>query len=121
MVSSMVLCGLSGMTIPLAVAVPAVALPMVLAAEFTQWMFLVVYKTGEVSMRQEVTPDHLLGRVNATERFVTYGAISLGALFGGFLGAEIGVRAALVTGMAGMLLASSWLLFSPVRSWQPHR
>ncbi len=121
MVSSMVLCGLSGMTIPLAVAVPVVALPMVLAAEFTQWMFLVVYKTGEVSMRQEVTPDHLLGRVNATERFVTYGAISLGALFGGFLGAEIGVRAALVTGMAGMLLASSWLLFSPVRSWQPHR
>ncbi len=121
MVSSMVLCGLSGMTIPLAVAVPVVALPMVLAAEFTQWMFLVVYKTGEVSMRQEVTPDYLLGRVNATERFVTYGAISLGALLGGFLGAEIGVRAALVTGMAGMLLASSWLLFSPVRSWRPHR
>ena len=121
MVSSMVLCGLSGMTIPLAVAVPALALPMVLASEFAQWMFLVVYKTGEVSMRQEVTPDRLLGRVNATERFVTYGAIPPGALLGGFLGGEIGIRATLVVGMAGMLLASSWLLFSPVRSCQPHR
>ncbi len=121
MVSSMVLCGLSGMTIPLAVAVPTLALPMVLASEFAQWLFLVVYKTGEVSMRQEVTPDRLLGRVNATERFVTYGAIPLGALLGGFLGQEIGVRAALVVGMAGMLLASSWLLFSPVRFWRQHR
>ena len=121
MVSSIVLCGLSGMTIPLAVAVPAVALPMVLAAELAQWMFLVVYRIGEASMRQEVTPDRLLGRVNATERFVTYGAIPLGALLGGFLGQEIGVRAALMTGMAGMLLASSWLLFSPVRSWRPRR
>ncbi len=121
MVSSMVLYGLSGMAIPLAVAVLAVALPMVLAAEFAQWMFLVIYKTGEVSARQEVTPDRLLGRVNATERFVTYGAIPLGALLGGFLGQEIGIRATLVAGMAGMLLASSWLLFSPVRSWHPHR
>ena len=121
MVSSMVLCGLSGTTIPLAVAVPAVALPMVLAAEFAQWMFLVVYKTGEVSMRQEVTPDRLLGRVNATERFVAYGAIPLGALLGGFLGQEVGIRITLVAGMAGMLLASSWLLFSPVSSWRPRR
>ena len=121
MVFSMVFCGLSGMTIPLAVAVPAVALPMVLAAEFAQWMFLVVYKIGEASMRQEVTPDRLLGRVNSTERFVTYGAIPLGALLGGFLGQEIGVPATLVAGTPGMLLASSWILFSPVRSWRPHR
>lgn len=116
MVGAMLLCGLSGMAIPLAVAVPAVALPMVLAAEFGQWFFLVVYRVVEVSVRQTVTSDHLQGRVNATERFVVYGVIPLGALLGGALGEVAGVRVALVAGMLGMLAASLWLLFSPVRS-----
>jgi predicted MFS family arabinose efflux permease len=116
MAGAMVLCGLSGMAIPLAVAVPAVALPMVLAAEFGQWFFLVVYRVVEVSVRQTITPDHLQGRVNATERFVVYGVIPLGALLGGFLGEAAGVRVALIAGMLGMLAASLWLLFSPVRS-----
>lgn len=116
MAGAMLLCGVSGMAIPLAVAVPAVALPMVLAAEFAQWFFLVVYRVIEVSVRQKVTPDHLLGRMNATERFVVYGAIPLGALLGGILGEAAGVRVALVAGMLGMLAASLWLLLSPVRS-----
>ena len=67
-------------------------------------------------MRQEITPDRLLGRVNATERFMVYGAIPLGALLGGLLGEWIGVPATLVVGMLGMLFASLWLLLSPVRS-----
>jgi MFS family permease len=116
MAGAMVLCGLSGMAIPLAVAAPAVALPMVLAAEFGQWFFLVVYRVVEVSVRQTITPDHLQGRVNATERFVVYGVIPIGALLGGFLGEAAGVRVALIAGMLGMLAASLWLLFSPVRS-----
>lgn len=116
MAGAMVLCGFSGMAIPLAIVFPAVALPMVLAAEFAQWLFLVVYRVGEVSLRQRITPDSLLGRVNATERFVVYGAIPLGALLGGFLGEVIGVPLTLVTGTLGMLLASLWLLLSPVRS-----
>ena len=116
MAGAMLLCGLSGMAIPLAVAAPAVALPMVLAAEFAQWLFLVIYRVVEVSVRQQITPDRLQGRVNATERFVVYGAIPLGALLGGLLGEAAGVRFALVAGMLGMLAASLWLLLSPVRS-----
>lgn len=116
MVGAMVLCGISGMAIPLAVVFPAVALPMVLAAEFAQWLFLVIYRVGEVSLRQRITSDGLLGRVNATERFVVYGAIPLGALLGGFLGEVIGVPLTLVAGILGMLSASLWLLLSPVRS-----
>ena len=116
MASAMVLCGLWGMAIPLAVAVPTIALPMVLAAEFAQYLFLVIYRVGEVSVRQAITPDHVLGRVNATQRFLVYGAIPLGALLGGFLGEWIGVAPTLVVGMLGTLLASLWLLLSPVRS-----
>lgn len=119
MVGAMVLCGLSGMAVPLAVVFPAVALPMVLVAEFAQWLFLVVYRVGEVSLRQEVTPNHLLGRVVATERFAVYGAIPLGSLFGGLLGEVVGVPLTLVVGMIGTLAASLWLLFSPVRRVRP--
>ena len=116
MTGAMVLCGVSGMAIPLAVVFPVVALPMVLVAEFAQWLFLIVYRVGEVSLRQEITPDRLLGRVNATERFLVYGVVPLGALCGGFLGEVIGVTLTLVAGMLGMLSASLWLLFSAVRS-----
>lgn len=119
MTGAMLLCGLSGMAIPLAVAVPAVALPLVLAAEFAQWLFLVIYRVVEASVRQKIVPDRLQGRVNATERFVVYGVIPLGALLGGFLGGSGGVRFALVAGMLGMLAASLWLLLSPVRSLRP--
>jgi MFS family permease len=119
MTASMVLCGLFGMAVPLAVLVPAVALPLVLAAEFAQYLFLVVYRVGEVSARQTITPDRVLGRANATQRFVVYGAIPLGGLLGGLLGEAIGVPPTLVVGMLGMLLASLWLLLSPVRSMRP--
>lgn len=116
MVVSMVLCGLFGLAIPLAVVLPTIALPMVLAAEFAQWLFLVIYRVGEVSARQQVTPDFILGRVNATQRFMVYGAIPLGGLLGGFLGEVVGVPMTLVVGMLGMLLSSGWLLLPSVRS-----
>jgi MFS family permease len=67
-----------------------------------------------VSLRQTVTPGHLLGRMNGSYRFVTWGVIPIGALLGGLLGEVIGLRAALAVGAAGMSLAWLWVLFSPV-------
>ena len=116
MAGSMVTCGFFGLAIPLAVAFPAVALPMVLTAEFVQYLFLTIYRVGEVGARQTLTPDHLLGRTNATQRFLVYGAIPLGGLCGGLLGEMVGVPLTLVTGMLGMLLASLWLILSPAKS-----
>ncbi|MDQ5867896.1 MAG: MFS transporter [Chloroflexota bacterium] len=69
-----------------------------------------------VSLRQTVTPGHLLGRMNGSYRFITWGVIPIGALLGGFLGEVIGLRAALVVGAAGMSLSWLWVLFSPVPS-----
>ena len=67
-----------------------------------------------VSFRQTVTPTHLLGRMNGSYRFLTWGVIPIGALLGGFLGEAIGLRAALAVGAAGMSLAWLWVLFSPI-------
>ncbi|ARZ68866.1 MFS transporter [Streptomyces albireticuli] len=70
----------------------------------------------KVTARQELTPDHLLGRMNATFRFLVTGALAVGSLLAGLLGEFAGLRAALWTG-AG-IMAVSWLLifFSPLRS-----
>ncbi|TDD43872.1 MFS transporter [Nonomuraea terrae] len=69
---------------------------------------------GQITYRQTVTPDHLLGRVNASVRFLTWGAMPLGALLGGLIAQQIGVRQALWVLMVGRLVAFVPLLFSPL-------
>ena len=116
MIGAQVLFGLIGLFVPLAVLVPQWALPMIVASEFGQWMALLVYYVNAISVRQAITPDRLLGRVNATMRFLAGGANPIGALIGGALGGVIGVPLTLVVASFGMLLSFLWLLLSPVRS-----
>ncbi len=75
----------------------------------------VVYNVNQVSFRQRLCPDRLLGRMNATMRFVVWGVLPIGALVGGALGALVGLRATLWVGALGQALAGLWLLFSPMR------
>lgn len=110
------LFGIGGLTIPLAVVARGVAVPLVLAAEFLQWLTFVIATVNQVSLRQAMTPHNLLGRVNATWQFVVAGSVSIGSLLGGALGDAIGVRATLVVGVVGMLIAFLWLLWSPLRT-----
>ena len=114
-IGARLLVGLGGMVIPVAVLVPAVALPMVVAAEFFQWLMLVLADVNSLSLRQAVTPDRLQGRVNATSRVLVWGFQPLGALLGGLLGTLFGAPSALVVGMLGMLAAVGWVYWSPLR------
>ena len=43
-------------------------------------------------MRQRITPDRLLGRLNSAHRLVAWGTKPLGAALGGVLAAGIGLR-----------------------------
>ena len=115
MIGAQAACGLTGMLVPLAVLVPAWALPMIVAAEFAQWMAILVYWVNAISVRQAITPDRLQGRVNATMRFLAGGASPIGAVIGGALGGVIGVPLTLVVASFGMLLGFLWPLLSPVR------
>jgi MFS family permease len=76
----------------------------------------VVYNVNQVSFRQRLCPDRLLGRMNATMRFVVWGVLPIGALIGGLLGSTAGLRATLWVGVAGEALAGVWLLASPMRA-----
>lgn len=112
---SATLFGAFGLTIPLAVLVPSVELPLVVFAEFAQWMMLVVFSIGSGSLQQAITPDHLLGRVAASDLVLANGLQPIGAFLGGVLGQVIGVQEALLIGVAGMFCAGAWVYWSPVR------
>ena len=72
--------------------------------------------TNQVSLRQAITPDHLLGRMNASIRFIGWIAAPLGALMGGVLGESIGLHATLVIAALGGVLGFLWVWFSPLRT-----
>jgi MFS family permease len=64
------------------------------------------------SLRQELTPDHLLGRVISAFRLFSYGAVPLGALLGGVVGRTFGLRAPFL--LAGVVVPLVALLCLPV-------
>src|SRR5262249_3537312 len=66
---------------------------------------VVVYNVTQVSFRQGLTPDRLLGRMNATMRFLVWGTMPVGGLLGGIFGKYFGVRETLWIGAIGGLLA----------------
>jgi MFS family permease len=63
----------------------------------------IVYAIANVSLRQRLCPGEILGRVNATMRFLMMGLFPLGALLGGLLGELAGVRP--VLWLSGVILA----------------
>jgi MFS family permease len=78
----------------------------------------VIYNVAQVSLRQAITPENFLGRMNATMRFLVWGTIPIGSLIGAGLSEVIGVRATIWVGSGLMLLAFLPVLFSPVRHIQ---
>ncbi|MGC9666551.1 MFS transporter [Planosporangium sp. 12N6] len=76
---------------------------------------VVVFNVVSISVRQDLCPDHLLGRMNATMRFFVWGTLPLGGLLAGALGSAVGLRAALWIGAVGTLLSAGWLVASPIR------
>ncbi|WP_051835425.1 MFS transporter [Streptomyces sp. NRRL S-481] len=79
---------------------------------FTVSFGIVVYNVGQVSIRQALCPPEMLGRMNASVRFIVWGILPLGSLIGGALGEWIGVRGGLFVAGAGMTAGVLWLLLS---------
>lgn len=114
-VGASVLIGLGGLVVPLASGPLPVAVSLLVAAQFVMGLANTVYNVNQISLRQAITPDRLLGRMNASMRFLVWGTIPIGSLLGGVLGEAIGLRPTLFVGAFGELLASLWVFFSPVR------
>ncbi|MDI5979962.1 MFS transporter [Amycolatopsis magusensis] len=76
---------------------------------------VIVYNVAQVSYRQAICPDRLLGRMNASVRFVVWGVLPLGSMLGGALGEVMGIRNTLWVAGALEALAVLWVVTSPLR------
>lgn len=75
----------------------------------------VMYNSGQMSYRQAICPLDMLGRMNASIRWIVWGINPLGALIGGALGTLLGIRPTMWIAMACIWSAGLWVYFSPLR------
>jgi MFS family permease len=80
------------------------------------WFGTTVYNITQVTYRQGLTPDGMLGRMNASMRFFVGGTLPLGSFVGGVLAEIFSVRTSMWIGSIGLLAAFVPVLLSPIRS-----
>jgi hypothetical protein len=104
-----------GFLIPSAGGPLAVATAMVVASQLVGDGLRSVFQINALSVRQAVTPDHLMGRVNGGLYLLVNGIGPLGAIVGGALAELIGVRGALFVAVTGSAAGHLWIVLSPAR------
>ena len=109
------LIGVGALARPLAFGTPWLAGAILLLGQLVSGFGNTVYNIGYDSLAQSLTPDELLGRVNATGLFIGFGALPVGALLGGLFGEWLGLRTAVAISSTGLLLSVLWVYFSPLQ------
>lgn len=110
-----------------AVAIASATRPLALAAfliflgESLISLGVAIFGTTALTIRQDVTPAHLRGRVNGAARFLSWSLLPVGPLAGGAAGQAFGLRAALLAGGIGTLGGFVLLLDDRVRRAPGHR
>nr|BFF09779.1 MFS transporter [Microbacterium flavescens] len=99
--------------LPVAALTPAIAFPLLVAQFFVMSFMVLVYNITQVTFRQRITPARLLGRMNASVRFVIWGFMPIAALLAGGLGTWLGVVPTMWIGAIGQLLSAAFVVFSP--------
>jgi MFS family permease len=114
LITGAVLAGAGSLLVPL--APHAFPIPFLVASGIAVAFGIVIFNVTGISLMQTLTPDRMLGRLNASRRWVVWGTIPLGNLVGGTLATAIGLRETLFVGAVGMTLAFLALVFSPLRT-----
>lgn len=120
LIGSVLVRGLFAFLIPLAGGPVAISMGLLVFCQLGGDLASAIYNINEVSLRQAVAPDRLLGRVNASFGLVVESSNPVGAMVGGALATVMGVRPALAVAAAGITLACLWLVWSPIRALKVH-
>lgn len=75
-----------------------------------------VWNVDAVSLRQVTTPDSMLARMNASNRFLIWGTMPLGAALGAWLAQGVGLAETVLIAALAAPLSAVPVLFSAVRS-----
>jgi MFS family permease len=115
LIGGMVGHGLLCLLIPLAGGPVLLAAAMLMVSQILGDMAQTTYSINALSLQQTVTPDRLLGRTNAAMEVLGRGVGTLGLIVGGAQGQTIGLRPTVALAALGILTASVWIVFSPIR------
>lgn len=115
--ASAVAMGVALALVPLAAYAPnrPAALALIVLGELVIGFNILAYNVMQVSMRQRVCPPRLLGRMNASIRFVVWGVMPIAALLSGAVAGGIGVAPTMWIGTVIALFAAWPVLASPLR------
>ena len=98
---------------PTAVHAPAAAAAIIAVSGIVSSYFLTIYNVTQMSLRQEICPPHMLGRMNAIFRFAVWGVMPLGSLASGVAASWMGVEAAMYVFIALAVGASIAMGLTP--------
>lgn len=116
-VITLLIAGIASLLIPLATFLPIYySILLLIFVQIVDASMLIVHNINQRSLRTVLTPESMLGRMNASIRFCIMGIVPLGAVAGGVLGEVIGTLGTLVIGAIGVLISGIILLLSKIRS-----
>jgi predicted MFS family arabinose efflux permease len=115
MIFGLLFNGIAMFFIPLAAGATLLAAIFLIIQQLLGDGSMTIYEINQISFRQAIVSEKMIGRVNAGMHFTGSGAMIIGSLIGGLLGETIGIRNALLIAASGALLSTFWLVFSPVR------
>ncbi len=78
--------------------------------------FFTMFMVQENSLRQAITPERSMGRMNATVRSLGLAALFAGSLVGGWVAGFIGLRLTIVAAGCIGLLGAFYIVLSPLRT-----
>lgn len=106
---------LGWLLIPLAGGPPSVTIAVIVVGSLLFGISNTLFNVNTQSLRQQITPNGLLGRVGSCMQFIGEGTLPIGALIGGVLGQALGLRTTFIIACCGLFFAFLWVLFSPIR------
>lgn len=115
LISTTIAASIVGVLVPLAQGPIILATVMVFLPQLLGDGLQTIEGVAEISLIQGLSPDHVLGRVNATLEVLSHGiAYPIGALLAAAVAEAIGVRAGIAIGWAGMAISILLLVRSPL-------
>ena len=102
---------------------PLLVTVLAIAVQIVAFFGAALFHVNQVTYRQLVTPDRLLGRMNASMKWLMLLGLPLGTIVGSVVADSAGLRAALFVGSIGVLVAPLPLLVSGISAVerQPER
>ena len=98
---------------PASIHAPGMAAWIIAVSGVASSYFLTVYNVTQMSLRQEICPPDMLGRMNAIFRFAVWGVMPLGSLASGVVASWAGVEATMYIFTATSIAAGIAMGFTP--------